>query len=187
MSERIFKARDAQRLEDAARLRALPPDEVVAALSPVAGLTVADIGAGTGYFTLPLARAGARVLAVDMQPEMLALLRARLEPALPVELIQATAAQTHLGDACCDLAYYANIWHELDHHVAVLKEARRIVRDGGRIAIVDWRSDVAHESGPRPEHRIAMDETARMLEAAGWNVRSQRAIGQYSYLVIATR
>jgi len=66
MNTRTFKASDAHRLDDPERLKWLPPDEAIQMLSLEPGMTVADIGAGTGYFSLPFARAIApegRVLA----------------------------------------------------------------------------------------------------------------------------
>lgn len=89
-------------------------------------MNVADVGAGTGYFSLPFARAIApegRLFAVDFQAEMLELLRGKLRADNApgnIELRQGTASATGLPDASCDLVFLANIWHELDDHASVL-------------------------------------------------------------------
>ena len=81
MHDRVFKHTEAHKLEDPERLRWLPPAEVISHLRLLPGMKIADIGAGTGYFSIPIARAvgdGGRVLAADLQPEMLELLHQKL-------------------------------------------------------------------------------------------------------------
>ena len=153
-------------------------------------MRVADIGAGTGYFTIPLARAvlpGGRVFAIDLQPEMLDLLRARVPPDLPVALVDGEATRTTLPDTCVDLVLFANVWHELDDHPAALAEAARILGPGGRIAILDWRKEVEQHLGPPLEHRIPPADVGRTLEQHAWLIGSSETIGLYHYLIIATR
>ncbi len=73
MNDREFKHTEAHKLEDPERLKWLPPAEILAHLRLGPGMKVADIGAGTGYFSIPIARAvGAlgHVFAVDLQPEI---------------------------------------------------------------------------------------------------------------------
>jgi ubiquinone/menaquinone biosynthesis C-methylase UbiE len=193
MNTRTFKASDAHRLDDPERLKWLPPDEAIQMLSLEPGMTVADIGAGTGYFSLPFARAVApegRVLAVDLQPQMLAILRGKLQsPGMPgnIQLLKGTATQTGIAARRCDLVFLANIWHELDDHAAVLCEMVRILKPGGRIAILDWRHDLASPPGPPADHRVAQHTTTSVLVHAGWHIRHSGAFGQYSYLLVGTR
>src|SRR5690242_15290696 len=126
MNSRTFRAADAQRLEDPERQKWLPVEEAIDALSLSPGMTVADIGAGTGYFAIPFARAVApsgTVMAVDFQPAMLAILREKLSaPGVPpnIQLVEGSAENTGVPEATCDLVFLANIWHELDDHAAVL-------------------------------------------------------------------
>src|SRR5579883_2360045 len=104
--ERMFRHAHAHKLDDPERERWLPTADVVQQLGLQPGMHVADIGAGTGYFAIPMARAvspGGRVFAVDVQPEMLDLLRARLEPSLPVVLVEGEATRTTLTDHSVDL------------------------------------------------------------------------------------
>lgn len=188
MNERTFKASEAQKLEDPDRLNWLPPAEVVATLSLAPDAEVADIGAGTGYFAIPLSRASARVYAVDLQPEMLDLLAAKLvrdESISNVELVHGTALATSLADQCCDLVFLANVWHELDDYGAVLAEARRILRPEGRIAILDWRPDVDRPPGPPIDHRVPAAKVLAGLGEAGWTEATVSNVGPHHYLVIA--
>jgi ubiquinone/menaquinone biosynthesis C-methylase UbiE len=191
MNDRTFLASDAHKLEDPKRLEWLPPSDVLKALRPFVGRTVADIGAGTGYFTLPMAEAAdgpSLIYAVDIQPKMLSLLKDKLTPTIVtrVRLSEGTATQSTLATGCCDLILLANIWHELDDRPMVLAECRRVVKDGGRIAILDWRPDVDATFGPPLPHRIPADAVETELKESGWMGVRRESIGLYSYLVTAT-
>lgn len=187
MHPRRFHHSQAHRLDDPARLTWLPPAEVVKALHVHAGEAIADVGAGTGYFALPLAKAVGPtgiVFAVDAQPEMLELLRAKLTSPIPgnIRFIHAEGDATGLPDATCDLVFLANIWHEFDNRALVLEEAHRILKPSGRIAILDWRPDVDREPGPPLEHRLSTDSAAVELAEAGFFHVTAAHIGKYSWL-----
>ncbi len=193
INERTFNPSNAHRLENPERLTWMPPDDVERALGLSSGINVADIGAGTGFFAIPFARKLApcgKVFAVDMQPEMLNILQTKLESeGAPrnVEILQGTASETHLPDGICDLVFLANIWHELDDRPSALAEAARILRPGGRAAILDWRPDVSNPPGPPVDHRIAQRDVIATLEDHGWAVEHSGPVGSYSYLVIARK
>lgn len=192
MNAKTFQSANAHRLENPQRLIWMPPGEVIERVAVKPGMTVADIGAGTGFFALPFARAvGAEgtILAVDIQPKMLHLLEEKFRQAPApgnIRLFEGDAARTGLPPACCDLAFLANIWHELDDPAAVLSEMRRILRGSGRIAILDWRSDVPPPPGPPADHRVASEETEAALRGAGWRNLSLGPLGPYSYLLTAS-
>ena len=143
MYDRVFKHTEAHKLEDPERLRWLPPAEVISHLRLLPGMKIADIGAGTGYFSIPIARAvgdGGRVLAADLQPEMLELLHQKLsQEDAPgnIELVQGEASGLPLPDRAVDMAFFANIWHELPNHDAAFAEAVWFSVLGGEIAILE--------------------------------------------------
>lgn len=192
MHEKRFDAAFAHRLDLPERLAFLPPQEVVGSLGLAAGATVVDLGAGTGYFALPLASAvGAAgcVIAVDAQQEMLEHLRKKIALAAVsnIELVCAEADRTALPAAAADLVFLANIWHELPDRAGTLVEARRILKGRGRIAILDWRPDVEPEHGPPLHHRLSPSSTIAELMSAGLQPAVHSNIGKYSWLVQADR
>lgn len=188
--DRLFHHHHAAKLDDPARRAWLPPDDVLARLAPAPGMAVADLGAGTGYFAIPLAQAvlpGGSVTAVDLQPEMLDLLRARIGD-LPIALVRGEVARTTLPDASQDLVLVANVWHELDDRPAAVREIARITRPGGRIAVLDWRPDADRLLGPPLDHRLPAPEVAAEIAASGsFSSVTAELVGLYSYLVLASK
>jgi ubiquinone/menaquinone biosynthesis C-methylase UbiE len=188
----MFDPASAHKLEDPERLTWLPPGEVLARLGLRSGETVADIGAGTGYFAIPIAREigpSGKVVAVDAQAEMLALLRRKLDgPEAPrnIEAVEGDAVRTGLPDDGCDLVLLANLWHELPDGGAALREADRILRPGGRLAILDWRPDVEQPPGPPLDHRVTAEQVVHQLEHGGWSLHYRGDAGRYHYLLLAT-
>lgn len=184
-------ASKAHRLDDPERLRFLPPDAVLNVLPLRTGIVIADVGAGTGYFSFPLAKTigtGGKLFAVDMQEEMLTLLRKKLDhPDAPgnIVLVHGEAKATTLGDHSCDLVFLANVWHEIPDHAAALQEIRRILKPNGTLAILDWRPDTEHPPGPPLEHRISAQNVCRDLRSHGFRCDSPLQVGQYSYIVVA--
>ena len=190
-NERTFHAKNAHKLDDPDRLVWLPPGDVIASLRLADGMAVADIGAGTGYFAIPMARAigKGRVAAVDFQPDMLSRIREKLQHSgeeLPIDLAKGDAEATGLDQASMDVVLIANVWHELDHHAEVLSEVRRIIRNEGRLAILDWRTDVTQQQGPPLDHRISVDTVTRVLKEHRWMPAPPTTIGRYHYLIQAS-
>lgn len=187
MESKRFDVANASRLDAPERLEFLPPAEVMAALAIRPDDVIADIGAGTGYFTLPMAKiaASGAVYAVDAQPGMLALLQQKISSEKNIHLVHAEGESTTLMEGSCTLALLANIWHEFDDRGKILAEVKRILKPAGRIAILDWRPDVDRVAGPPLEHRISAEVAATELSAAGFTQLTTRNIGRYSWLVQA--
>jgi ubiquinone/menaquinone biosynthesis C-methylase UbiE len=108
------------------------------------GDVVADVGAGSGYLTFPVAELVApkgRVLAVDIQPEMLAILRERIKArkVTNIELIQGTETDPKLPDGRVDLILLVDVYHELSHPYEMASAMTKALKPGGRIVFVEYR------------------------------------------------
>ena len=191
--DRVMSVAEAHKLDKPERLQWLPPDLVLGLLPLRSGMTVADVGAGTGYFAIPIARAIAcegKVFAVDLQQEMLSLLANKLlatDAPSNISLVQGSADATSLDSESCDLAFLANVWHEVPDHAGALRELKRILKPGGSLAILDWRTDVEHPPGPPLEHRIHAEEVRRFIASRSWSCDPPIPVGRYSYIVLCRR
>ena len=133
-------------LEREEREREERTDLLVAALRLKPGMVVADIGAGTGYLSrrmVPALMPGGRVLAVDVQPEMVSLLQnmvretglAQIQPSLGTE------NDVKLPPASVDLAIMVDVYHELAFPYEVLASIIRALKPGGQLVFVEYRAE----------------------------------------------
>jgi len=131
-------------LERANREKEEQPDRVIATLNLKPGMTVADIGAGSGYYTWRIAqRVGARgkVYAVDVQPEMIELLNHQMKKrgVENVRSILSTASDPRLPAGSVDLALMVDVYHELEFPYEMLGAIVSTLKPGGRLALVEFR------------------------------------------------
>jgi ubiquinone/menaquinone biosynthesis C-methylase UbiE len=130
--------------DDPARDEWQKPAEVVKALALRPGMTVADLGAGTGYFSRHLSAAvgpDGTVLAVEPEPKLLAYLRDRAEREKTANVVPILASpdDPRLPRRSTDLVLVVDTFHHIDDRIAYFRALRRVLRDGGRVAIVDWQ------------------------------------------------
>jgi precorrin-6B methylase 2 len=143
-------------------------ERMVAGLRLAAGQRVADIGAGTGYVARKLARAvgpTGRVLAVDVQPQMIELLRelAAKERLAQIEPVLGTATDVRLPAANVDLALFVDVYHELEFPFEVLAGVVRAVKPGGRVVFVEYRANDAFVPIKRL-HTMTVEQVRREAE-----------------------
>ncbi|MBC8073265.1 MAG: methyltransferase domain-containing protein [Deltaproteobacteria bacterium] len=167
------------------------PDALHRELGLRPGQTACDIGAGSGYHSVRLARAvapGGKVLAVDIQPEMLELLAARVREAgvANVQPVLATPAALGLGEGVCDLELLVDVYHELAAPEPIIAELRRALAPGGRLAIVEFRGEDP-EVPIKPEHKMTRAQVLRELEPRGFRLRSQYDGLPWQHLLVFER
>lgn len=150
------------------------PDALHRELRVLPGQTACDIGAGNGYHSLRLAQAvtaKGRVLAVDIQPEMLELLRARAEEAgvANVQPVLAKPDDLGLAQGVCDLELLVDVYHELAEPEAMIAQLHRALSPSGRLAIVEFRGE--DPLVPiKPEHKMTKAQVLRELEPRGFRL-----------------
>lgn len=146
------------------------PDEVVTLLAAPSGGTVADLGAGTGYFLGRLARAvgpTGKVVGLDVEADMVRFMteRATKEGLTNVEARQVQPADPGLAPASVDRVLVVDTWHHIDDRAAYVPLLARALRPGGAVVVVDFTLE--SERGPPPKHRIAPEQVVKELNAAG--------------------
>jgi SAM-dependent methyltransferase len=145
------------------------PERVLDALHLDPASRVADVGAGTGYFTLRLARRVAKVYATDLQPEMLDRLRASAAAAklANIEPIVAGEHDARLPPGCCDLVLLVDVYHELSDPAAVMAGLRDALTPRGRLVLIEYRGEDPAVA-IQPEHKMTLPRIRDELGALGF-------------------
>ena len=175
--------------DDPARDAWQHPDDVVAALGLSPTMTVADIGAGTGYFTVRLARAvpDGQVIATDIEPDMVRYLgdRARRERLGNVRAVLATGDDPHLAPTSVDRVLVVDVWHHVANRGVYANGLAAALRPGGQIAIVDFTQEATH--GPPREHRLRPEVIIADLQGAGLDASLAPTSLPDQFIVLGTR
>lgn len=179
-------------LDDPARDAYQKPDEVLKALALRPGETIADIGAGSGYFALRFARAvgpAGRVYAVDVSPDMVRHLNRRLrdEKVGNVVTILSDPGDPLLPDASVDRVVIVDTWHHVEERAQYLERLKRVLRPGGQVVHIDFqKKDLP--IGPPAGMKIAREDLVREMEGAGFRLAAEHTFLPYQYfLVFAVR
>lgn len=165
----------------------LDPERMLERLGVRTGMRVADLGAGPGFFTLPMAaRVGSTgvVFATDVAPAMLDALRARGLPP-QVQPLLAAEARIPIGDGEVELALLAFVLHEVVHPERFLAEVARILAPGGRLAVLEW---IPQDDGMGPPREERLDEShaRELLRAAGFRVVDHGFANSSQYFLVST-
>src|ERR1035441_4625898 len=158
----------AKNFDDPARDAWQMPDHVIAALNLKRGQVVADIGAGTGYFTVRLAKATAapKVYAVDVEPKMVSYVRDRADKeGLHNVITVLAAADTPNLPESVDVVLLVDTYHHIGKREAYFRSLATSLKAGGRVAIIDFRAD--SNEGPPPQFRFPPEKIEAEMSAAG--------------------
>ena len=164
----------AKSFDDPARDAWQLPERVIAALNLKPGQTVADIGSGTGYFTVRLAKTPAvpKVYGADIEPAMVTYLRQRAakEGLGNVVAVQAAADSPNLP-APVDLVLIVDTYHHIGNREVYFRKLRSSLKSGGRVAIIDFKPD--SPEGPPKAFRFPPEQFKAEMSAAGYKLAQQ--------------
>jgi predicted methyltransferase len=164
------------------------PHEVLQALALKPDAVVADIGAGTGYFSARLAHMvpNGRVLAVDTEPDMVKYLaaRARREGLKNMVAVAGTPEDPRLPQKV-DLALFVDVYHHIENRERYFRKLAESLKPGGVVAVIDFRMD--SPEGPPKEVRIAAERVKAELKAAGYDLAQEHAFLPNQYFLVFRR
>ena len=150
--------------------------------------TVADIGCGPGFFTIPLAKAlwDGKVYALDIQEEMVEACRRRVAEARlgNVEVIRSEATTLQLESASLDGALVALVLHSQVDKAGFLKSIMDTLKPGGWLALINWHLVPEPTMGPPPERRVPVEEVLRLVEETGFRLNLRRELNEQQYLLV---
>ena len=156
--------------EDPARERWQKPDVLVRLLGDLAGKTVADIGAGSGYFTFRLAEQAEKVLAIDIDQRFLDHIDSRKasESAANIETRLTTADKPGLALGEADVVLVVNTFHLVENKVEWLRQIHEGMKETSRMVLVDYKKHEYFPNGPAEELKLEPEEVEAMLLEAGF-------------------
>ncbi len=165
------------------------PDLVIREFGDLDGKVIADIGSGTGYFTIPLSRRAQRVIAIDIEQRYLDYIEDRK---LELPISQADRIETrltvenepnlHTGEV--DAVLMVNVFYYLNNRENYMQIVRNALREGGQLVLVDFKPGEM-PVGPN-ENKVPSDEVVEILSAAGFkDIMVDESSLQYQYIITA--
>lgn len=170
MENRRFNPHKLEKLNHPERAGIFPVKEIIKLLKIERPEVIIDLGAGTGFFSIPFARKyrKCRVYACDISNTMIGWMNKNVVPEheniIPLKMKD---SQIRLKGGIADFLFMVNLHHELHHPEKTLEECFRLLKPGGKIAISDWKKERT-EHGPPLEIRYDPKEVKEQLKSAGF-------------------
>ena len=169
------------------------PNEVIKLLEKysssrsLSGLTVADLGAGTGYFTFRILKTFAKVIALDADERFIQFIQKKAESnpkksSLITRKIPYTSAELKQNEA--DILISVNVYHHIEDRVRYFSEIKKALKKNGFICIVDFKEGKLPIHAPPEFMRISREKTVSELEQAGFTVSVDDKTLDYQYIFI---
>lgn len=180
----LSSAEYAKILEDPSRDAWQKPHEVVMALGLKPTDVVADIGAGTGYFARRFANHAAKVYAVDIDRDLLAIAQRNAPRNLTTVL--AAPDDPRLPEHSVDLIFFCDVLHHIANRVAYYAKVAKVLKPGGRVVVIDFYKK-ALPVGPPPSMKLSEKEVIAELRDAGFSLTKRLDILPYQYYLFLER
>ncbi len=166
------------------------PSKAIAALALPRGAVVADVGAGSGYYTVLLARAvgpSGRVVATDLQPGMLDIIRTRVarETLTNVDVVQGRADDPVLPAKTFDLILMVDVYHELAAPQPFVRKLKDALKPGGRLVLIEFRREDPRVP-IREEHKMSVSQVRQELAADGFRIDRVLDVLPWQHIIVLT-
>lgn len=168
--EKKFDPKKLKKLNDPDRLKDIPPHEIWEKLEMEGAGVLVDIGAGTGFFSIPFQKLTENgcVYACDISDTMVQWMQENICTNHPrIHPVKMEEARVPLQDKLADLVFMINLHHELEEPEKLLQESFRLLRDSGKIFIVDWKKKQMAQ-GPPLSIRVFPESVEQQLSGAGF-------------------
>jgi ubiquinone/menaquinone biosynthesis C-methylase UbiE len=177
-------------LEDPKRDAYQKPHEVLMALDLKPGETIADIGAGSGYFSFRLAQhvgEKGKVYAVDINPDMILHMNRRIRDMHVNNVVTVLSAPDDplLMDSSIDRFFVCETWHHIENQPGYLTLMKKMLKPGGQIVMIDFQKKDT-PVGPPAQMKIAREDLMRQMEANGFRLAKEHTFLPYHYFLVFT-
>ena len=175
-------------LEDPQRDAYQKPHEVLTALSLKPGEVIADIGAGSGYFTFPIAHhlgPEGKVYAVDVSPDMILHLNRRIRDLKTTNVVSVLADPDDplLPEQSVNRFFICDVWHHVENPSKYLGMIKKVLKPGGQVIMIDFhKKELAF--GPPMEMKIAREDLIKQMESNGFRLAKEHSFLPYQYFLV---
>lgn len=190
MEERKFDPRKLAKLNDPARLAYLDPETIWKTVHPHEARVLVDIGAGTGFFSVLFGRMlqNGKVYACDISEVMITWMLENLPPetrdlVIPVRMEESSVP---LADGIADLVYMINLHHELEDPERIIAEAFRLLHNGGKLAIIDWKKEETPQ-GPPLSLRVPAETIMEQVRKGGFSRCAAYSVLPYHTFIVGEK
>ncbi len=182
-----FDPKKLDKLNDPGRLQYLNPEIIWEKTDIEKPSVLIDIGAGTGFFALLFSKKmiSGKVYACDISEELIGW----MENNLPVDSktiiipVKMEESSVPIADGTADLVYMINLHHELDDPVAIIRESFRLLKNGGKLMIIDWKKEETPE-GPPIDIRVAENVIEHQMFMCGFSdVKKHDILAYHNFLI----
>jgi ubiquinone/menaquinone biosynthesis C-methylase UbiE len=180
----VFNPKHIAALESEERKTWQNPEEIIKLLPLKPSYVVADLGCGTGYFTLPISRKAKKVYGIDIQKEMLTVLeqKIRKQKIRNIQILLSNENEIPLQNASVDLLLSVNTLHEFSDKDAIISEMWRVLRADGNVAIIDFKKEDTG-FGPPVSIRLSKEQAKRLFQKNGLTALKMHDL-KYHYLIV---
>jgi len=189
--EHKFNPENKKRLSGELRKKILPASRTLKGAGLKTGMTIADVGCGNGYFTFNASKivgSKGRVFALDISSEMLEdiISIVKEKDITNIEAIKTEENNLKIDKESVDIAFSCNVVHETRDPGLFLIEIKRILKNQGRIAIIDWEK-IDSDFGPPKEHRIDKSMLMGQLKDIGFKYIKTKSLNKDLYRITAIK
>ncbi|ERI94649.1 methyltransferase domain protein [Clostridiales bacterium oral taxon 876 str. F0540] len=177
-------------LDSKQRERLIPPEELISQMPIEKNHTLLDIGAGTGFFTIPMAEStSGKVYAMDPDRRMLSIIEAKAEEKglTNIELIQYYIESLNLQNDSIDFTMASLILHEVSSLSKALSKIYEVLKAGGHLLCLEYEKDDLIVEGPPMSIRIGSEELENTLSLIGFEIVKKTKINDAIYTVLAVK
>ena len=168
------------------------PEKILPQLGLKAGMVVADLACGPGYFTIPMARAvglRGRVYAVDSSKVMLGYLSSNIERSKigekVIRIIKSDITETRIPSSSVDIVFLVNILHDSPDRASLFSEIRRVSKQNSELVVIDWKKEETG-MGPAVEIRLTEKESRKILRGNGYEITHAIDAGRFHYGLVCS-